>query len=142
MAAASIIDRLDKVRPNGPGRWMACCPAHGDRRASLSVREFDSGVVGLKCFAGCTVDEVVAALGLRLEDLFPPRQAPGEGRKAERRPYSVRQLIDALAVELNVAWVLLADLAAGKDTTPMDRFRGGVARDRCALLIEELRHVR
>lgn len=142
MGAASIIDRLDKVRPNGPGRWMACCPAHGDRRASLSVREFDTGVVGLKCFAGCTVDEVVAALGLRLEDLFPPRQAPGGGRQAERRPYSVRQLIDALAVELNVAWVLLADLAAGKDATPMDRFRGGVARDRCAMLIEELRHVR
>jgi len=64
------------------------------------------------------------------------------GRPAERRPYSVRQLIDALAGELNVAWVVLADLAAGKDITPGDRRRGRLARDRCVMVIEELRHVR
>jgi len=69
----NILSKLEKPRSSGAGRWMARCPAHGDRSASLSVREFDTGVIGLKCFAGCTVEEVITALGLRMEDLFPPR---------------------------------------------------------------------
>lgn len=119
---------------------MARCPAHKDRRASLSVREFDSGAVGLHCFAGCSVDEIVGALGLQLEDLFPSRTAtPGGGRPADRRPYSSRQVVEALQHELRVAWVILTDLAAGKEPTAADRRRAGIARERCTALIDELR---
>jgi hypothetical protein len=121
---------------------MAKCPAHKDRRASLSVRELDDGRVLLHCFAQCDVASVVAALGLQMEDLFPPREVTAGGRPPERRPYGVRDVVNALAAELGVAWVILADLAAGKDINPADRRRGAVARDRCAMLIEELRHAR
>ena len=50
---------------------MACCPAHDDRNPSLSVRRAPDGRVLVHCFAGCTLDAVLAALGLRLRDLRP-----------------------------------------------------------------------
>ncbi len=143
MSTDQIVSGLAKVRRTGPGRWIACCPAHKDRSASLSVRELDNGATLLHCFAGCPVESVVAAMNLRMEDLFPPREAgPGMGRKAERRPFSSRELLDALASELRVVWVLLSDMEAGKQPGPKDRQRAGVARERCVSMIEELRHVR
>lgn len=138
-----VLGRLEKVRQTGPGRWMACCSAHTDRNPSLQITLFDTGVIGLHCFARrCEVADVVSSMGLRMEDLFPPRPHPGGGRPPERKPYSVRQLVDALNLELHVAWVLLADVSAGKDLGEVDRHRAGTAAARCAMLLEELRHAR
>lgn len=137
-----VVSKLEGFRRSGRGRGMARCPAHKDRRASLSVRETDSGSVLLHCFASCEVEAVVSSLGLRMEDLFPARGEPGQGRRSERQPYSVRDLVDALRFELSVAWVLLADLEAGKEPTGADRRRAGLAKARCQALIEELRLAR
>ena len=64
--------RLTGVRKAGDGRgYAARCPAHDDRQASLSVTEGRNGEVLLNCFAGCRAEEVVAALGLTMADLFP-----------------------------------------------------------------------
>lgn len=65
-----ILPLLDSVRETGGG-WVARCPAHEDRRPSLSIAEGADGRVLLKCFAGCTAEDVVRAVGLRLADLFP-----------------------------------------------------------------------
>lgn len=142
MSADTITARLTGVRRTGRGRWVAHCSAHKERTASLSIRELDDGRVLLHCFAGCEVGAVLGAIGLDLADLFPPRDGPGAGRPVERRPFSVRDLIAALQSELRVAWVLLADLAAGREVTEADRRRALKARDRCAALIEELHLVR
>lgn len=143
MSADLITSRLEGVRRTGPGRWVARCPAHKDRHASLSVRELDDGRTLLHCFAQCEVWSIVGAIGLEMTDLFPPRDTrPGAGAAAEPRPFSVRDLINALHAELHVAWVLLADLAAGREATARDRKRAAKARDRCAALIEELRLAR
>ena len=57
------------------GRGLAArCPAHDDRRASLSITEADDGRVLLRCFAGCSVNAIVEAVGLEVRDLFPPRE--------------------------------------------------------------------
>ncbi|MSQ55589.1 MAG: DNA primase, partial [Betaproteobacteria bacterium] len=34
MTATTLLDRLDGVRATGPGRWIAQCPAHPDKRPS------------------------------------------------------------------------------------------------------------
>lgn len=142
LTAESLLSRLERPRRTGRDRWVAKCPAHKDKTASLSVRELEDGRVLLHCFAGCEVGAVLGSIGLDLVDLFPPRDGPGAGRQAERRPFSVRDLISALQAELAVAWVLLTDLAAGKAPTAADRRRALKARDRCVALIEELRLVR
>ncbi|MGB4726197.1 MAG: CHC2 zinc finger domain-containing protein, partial [Thermogutta sp.] len=51
--------------------WVALCPAHDDRRPSLSVSEGRDGQILLHCFSGCTLESILAALGLRWSDLFP-----------------------------------------------------------------------
>lgn len=51
-------------------RSLFRCPAHEDARASLSVSEGRDGRALLKCHAGCTVEAIVASLGLDMKDLF------------------------------------------------------------------------
>ncbi len=140
----NITSRLVGFRKTGAARGTAKCPAHKDRHASLSVREFETGAVGLHCFAGCDVEAVVASLGLRMEDLFPSRlDGASRDAKGDPRPYSARELVEALHHELHVAWALLADLASGQEAfSAADRRRAGQARERCIALIEELRSAR
>jgi hypothetical protein len=56
--------------------WVACCPAHDDHSPSLSVAVGDNGRVLLKCWAGCTFQEIVAALGFEPSDLSPGKTRP------------------------------------------------------------------
>ena len=60
---------LNSVRPRGPGKWSARCPAHEDRNPSLSVREGERGLL-VRCWAGCELQKITEALGLRISDLF------------------------------------------------------------------------
>jgi len=71
---ADILARLEGVRPCGPDKWEARCPAHDDQHASLSVGRGEGGRVLLHCHAGCGPIAVVQALGLRLSALFPARE--------------------------------------------------------------------
>ena len=80
-----LLDRLSGVRQSGAG-WTARCPAHEDRRASLSVGRGEDGRWLLKCHAGCTFDAVVGALGINPRDLFPTN---GHRAVPARRPLAV-----------------------------------------------------
>ena len=84
----SILARLDSVKPAGDGKWLARCPAHDDRNASLSIGTGDDGRVLLNCFAGCETKTICAALGMRTADLFPPREQSNGHNKPSNRPTS------------------------------------------------------
>lgn len=56
------------------GGYILCCPAHNDKKPSLSVREGDDGRVLLHCFNGCTIQEICAAIGIALSYLFPAKR--------------------------------------------------------------------
>jgi putative DNA primase/helicase len=71
-----LLERLCNVRSVGKG-FKSRCPAHDDSNPSLSIRE-TNGKILIKCFAGCTTDEVCKALGIQLTDLF------SESRSAKR----------------------------------------------------------
>lgn len=68
MTVAEFLSRLEGVRGKS-----ARCPAHEDRQSSLSVTSGADGRVLLKCHAGCTPEEVLAAMDLGWADLFPPK---------------------------------------------------------------------
>lgn len=93
MTLDSFLAQLEHVTPRGNGRYAARCPAHIDRSPSLSISEGDKGLL-LRCFAGCTVAEISAALGLTVGDLFFDR-----GRLAPlgHRPAPTPPRVDRLA---------------------------------------------
>jgi putative DNA primase/helicase len=72
-----LLSKLAHVHPAGPGRWMALCPAHPDRKPSLSIR-VGGGKILLHCFAGCSADSVLAAVGLTWRDLYSKESRPWE----------------------------------------------------------------
>lgn len=52
---------LKGVRKSGKG-WIARCPAHDDQNASLSFGVGEERSLVMKCHAGCTYDQILAAL--------------------------------------------------------------------------------
>lgn len=108
----SLLPHLEGVRRTGQGRYVACCPAHGDKHPSLAIRETDDGVLLLHCFAGCDVGSVVGAIGLDVGDLYPQKANPH--RKPERRPFSAGDLLVLAAWESLLGSLIACDIARGK----------------------------
>ena len=86
MTIEDILSRLEGVKGGG-GQYSARCPAHDDKRASLSVSTAQDGKILLHCHAGCTVPEILDALGLKKADLFQ-QLTPEEafGKPTQERP--------------------------------------------------------
>ena len=66
-----VLSRLDGVRREADGGFVARCPAHEDRRPSLRVGRGDGGNCLLHCRAGCSTEAVLKSLGMAMADLRP-----------------------------------------------------------------------
>ncbi|MEJ5342802.1 MAG: AAA family ATPase [Thermogutta sp.] len=76
---AKVLNALERIDARGlvtkqGERWQFPCPAHEDRKPSLSVTRNPDGTVLIHCHAGCSTETVLAALGLTVKDLFPNAQ--------------------------------------------------------------------
>jgi hypothetical protein len=79
-----IVESLNGTWRQNKG--MCCCPAHDDRTPSLSVTLGRKAIL-FHCFAGCSNDEVIAALdrqGVRSRDLFDGSGAVAADRLEKR----------------------------------------------------------
>ena len=92
MTIQDFLARLphEPTKPNG--ETMCRCPAHADKRHSLSVREGNKGII-LKCFAGCEARDIVGAMGLKMADLF----AAPEGARPRAKAGSVEERVKTVA---------------------------------------------
>ncbi len=113
----AVLHRLDRVKSTGPGKWQALCPAHDDKRPSLSIKEADDHRVLLKCWSGCGAAEIVSALGLSLADLFPGdrRSLHQHGTAPVRRPFDYRDALTGIAHETLVARLIIEAVNSGED---------------------------
>ena len=66
----AVLEHFPGARRTGAG-WVTRCPAHEDRSPSLSITEGREQVVLLHCYGGCGPREVLAAVGLEWQVLFP-----------------------------------------------------------------------
>lgn len=64
--------------------WVACCPAHDDRRPSLSLTDTDDGRVLVHCHAGCDGRNVISELKSR--GLWPSTSMRNETATQLPRP--------------------------------------------------------
>ncbi len=87
---------IDDLRTNGSsckeksdGKATAQCPAHADNNPSLSITRIEDSVL-VHCHAGCSTEQVMAALGRTLADLFDNRRSTSylypDGRIVKRLP--------------------------------------------------------
>lgn len=117
-----ILSRLEKVRRTGPVNWIACCPAHGDRNPSMTLRDAEDGKILVNCKAGCSFEEIVNALGIGWEPWFPPKQK-NDFYPPIRRPFPAADVLEALADEAMVVSVAAANVAHGVELSPEDMER-------------------
>ncbi|MGV7234774.1 MAG: CHC2 zinc finger domain-containing protein [Nitrosomonadaceae bacterium] len=129
MSASILLSKLHKVKRTSKNRWLACCPAHQDKRPSLAVRELDDGRVLIHCFTGCNVEEVLHAVGLEFDALFPER-AIGDHIPREHRSFNSSDVLAALNFEINVTSIILDRMVNDKDITAGDWLRFKTAADR------------
>lgn len=59
----NILSQLRNVKKSGSG-WTAQCPAHDDKRNSLSINESIDDKLLLHCHAGCTFESIIARVEL------------------------------------------------------------------------------
>jgi hypothetical protein len=99
---------------------MAKCPAHQDRTASLSIRETDDGRVLINPFCGCDTGDVLDAVGLTFQDLFPERPEPEWRSPSRNPPIDLVGFKEATRSLLTGLCCLVADVASGRDVPDQD----------------------
>ncbi len=129
MSVDTLLSRLDKVRKTGAGRWIARCPAHDDKSPSLAVRELDEGRVLLHCFASCEAAEVLAAIGLEFQDLFPERLTDQHLPK-ERRSFNAHDILKCIGFEVLIVHQCSTILLRNAALNSIDHARLVIAANR------------
>ena len=135
MSVTDLLSRLQKVQKNGANSWMALCSGHDDRSRSLKVTQAEDGRTLIHCFAGCEPDNVLAAVGLSIDDLFDTplyqRAKPIRGTKVYPR-----EVLQALRTELMIMILSANDLRKGKNLSEIDRERLDLSYERFSNALE------
>ena len=95
MTANEFLNRFENVSGSN-GQYSAKCPAHDDKRNSLSIKIDDVGNIAVHCHAGCTAEEVVSAVGIKMKDLFSENSQkafPTYAPKAQQRVVKTAEYI-------------------------------------------------
>ena len=91
---SALRDHGCKIRTLSADSVAASCPAHRDTRPSLRVTRV-ADLALLHCFAGCSNETIIGALGLKMAELFTgPKSRLPQARIAET--YDYRDAVGAL----------------------------------------------
>lgn len=126
MSLENLLSRLTKVKGRA-GNYVACCPAHEDTSPSLAVKEQDGKIV-MHCFAGCSVQNIVGAVGMDMSDLFPPAE-PTYKPQARTKFYAT-DMLKVLHLEAQIVMVSAFNLGKGVKLTDADLTRLKLAYER------------
>ena len=130
----NILSRLEKVKGRN-GAYTACCPAHSDKSPSLAIRELDDGRILIKCFADCSVQDILGAIGMDMNDLFPN---VNKDLPPVKRKYYATDLLRVIEFEAWVVSVAAYTMSQGLPLSEEDRTRMKVAQSR---IMEAVKYV-
>ena len=128
MRADALLSVLKDVRQRGADQYMAKCPAHPDKTASLSIKCCADGRVLLHCFAGCQPDDVLGAVGMEFSHIMPERI--GHDLPRVRHTIAAADALRILRFEATVVGIVASDVLAHKtiDEATWQRFAQASAR--------------
>ena len=71
----TFLNSFRKVKRTGNNQFLACCPAHDDKKASLSIA-FNPGEqkIALHCHAGCRTEDILSAIGKDWSAVMPEQE--------------------------------------------------------------------
>lgn len=116
-----ILSRLEGVKRTSPETWIARCPSHDDKTPSLALRETVDGRILAHCFAGCGIDEILGALGLGIDELFPDG---GLGRlRPISRPWPAADVLECVGQEAMIVAIVAAAIERGDKIPSADSER-------------------
>ena len=137
MKTSLLLAKLDKVRQSAPDRWTALCPAHEDKTPSLAIREIEGDRILIHCFGGCSVHEIVAAVGMEISDLFPEKPVNYDGKPTrERRPFSAEDALRCLAFEGQIVRLAAERVLSRQSMSGEDAARLALASQRISTALE------
>lgn len=83
--------RYFDVRSKHSNGCQAICPCHSDKTASLSISRGRVHPIVMRCFAGCSNEDILSAVGLKVSDMFEEKPQKTwrdflewDGRKIEK----------------------------------------------------------
>lgn len=94
---SNFLSRLDGVKRAGSG-WQARCPCRNDdQNPSLSIGQGNDGRVLVTCHRGnsCNVEQICSAVGMRVSDLMPPREAQQQPKREKLKLVKTYDYLDA-----------------------------------------------
>ena len=132
MIIDGLLGRLENVRKSsyGSNHWRARCPSHKSRSRTLSISETEDGRVLIHCFAGCSLQEVLQAVGLP-SGYLTPRKLTEASLKPVRQPWGHETLVQ-MRKELLIALLVLGDVEHDRKVSPVDAKRAGHAANSLA----------
>lgn len=139
MSIDALLSRLDKVKRKAKGQWLACCPAHDDRSPSMTIAETDDGRVLIHCFSGCSVEEILSAVGLGFDALFPPKPESSNPKRPISKPYLPAAVLEAMAFEALLVVTAARQLANGEALDDNDYRRLLLAAERLQGAVNHVR---
>ena len=79
-----FLQAFDKVKRTEPNQYICRCPAHSDKKASLSIAyNPNEDKIALHCHAGCDTRDVLTMAGKTMADIMPGRE-PEKPKKLEK----------------------------------------------------------
>lgn len=104
MSVNKLLNNLQKVKRTGEGKWIACCPSHNDRTASLAITDNGDGRILINCFAGCDTYSILRSVGLEWADVMPEKSIGNNEKPIKQIIYAS----DALRIIRFESQVMLA----------------------------------
>jgi hypothetical protein len=135
MSVETFLSRLHKVKATGRDSWIACCPAHDDKTPSLSIRNTQDGRTLINCFAGCSAESVIGAVGIEWKDIEPPKPI-AHSIKPERVRVYASDALKLVQFESRIVVVAANEMLKGKPLDAENHARLLLAMERINTAVE------
>lgn len=100
MQLKDILQKLKGVKGSN-GQYIALCPAHDDKKPSLSISEKD-GKILLHCHAGCSKENIISTLGFEMKDLFTKECLPQNNINNNKTKREIVTIYDYKGLDGNI----------------------------------------